>query len=90
MIMTTPNGYGNNMNQEHVTKSQFKARALEYFRKVESSGKALVVTDRGQPVIEIRRYRSDRRSPLDTLRGSVIEFKDPFEPVAQDDWEVSS
>lgn len=86
--MTTPNDYGKSMDPEHVTKSQFKARALEYFRKVESSGTAVVITDRGQPAIEIRRYRSDRRSPLETLRGSVIELKDPFEPVAQDDWEV--
>jgi len=75
------------MNQEHVTKSQFKAKALEYFRKIETSRGSLVITDRGQPTVEIRRYRNDQRSPLERLRGSVLEFRNPTEPVAEDDWE---
>ncbi len=88
MVVTIPNDYGMSMNQEQVTKSQFKAKALEYFRKVETSGESLVVTDRGQPTVEIRRYRSDKRSPLERLRGSILEFKNPTEPVAEDDWEA--
>jgi len=76
------------MNHEHVTKSQFKAKALEYMRQVETSGESVVITDRGQPTVEIRRYRSDQRSPLERLRGSVLEYKNPTEPVAEDDWEV--
>ena len=87
--MTTPNDYGDEMNQQRVTKSQFKAKALEYFRQVEMSGGSLVITDRGQPTVEIRRYRSDQRSPLDKLRGSVVEYKAPTEPVAENDWEAS-
>lgn len=86
--MTTPNDYGVTMNHEHVTKSQFKAKALEYMRQVETSGESVVITDRGQPTVEIRRYRSDQRSPLERLRGSVLEYKNPTEPVAEDDWEV--
>ncbi len=86
--MTTPNDYGVTMNHEHVTKSQFKAKALEYMRQVETSGESVVITDRGQPTIEIRRYRSDQRSPLERLRGSVLEYKNPTEPVAEDDWEA--
>lgn len=74
------------MTQELITKSRFKARALEYFRQVETSGQSVVVTDRGQPTVEVRRYRGDHRSPLERLRGSVVEFKDPTEPVAVDDW----
>lgn len=73
-----------------MTKSQFKARALEYFRQVETSGHAVVVTDRGKPTVEIRRFRSDHRSALERLKGSVVEFKEPTEPVAVDDWEVLS
>jgi len=86
--VTTPNDYGVTMNHEHVTKSQFKAKALEYMRQVETSGESVVITDRGQPTVEIRRYRSDQRSPLERLRGSVLEYKNPTEPVAEDDWEV--
>ncbi|MDN3517225.1 type II toxin-antitoxin system Phd/YefM family antitoxin [Aquisalimonas lutea] len=76
------------MSEKQVTKSEFKARALEYFRQVEVSGEPVVVTDRGQPAVEIRRYRADQRSPLEKLRGSVAEFKDPLAPVAEDDWEA--
>lgn len=76
------------MEQKQVTKSQFKAKALEYFRKVETSGESVVITDRGQPTVEIRRYRHDQRSPLERLRGSVVEFREPIEPVGEDDWEA--
>ena len=33
-----------------VSKSAFKAKALEYFREVESTGAELVITDHGKPV----------------------------------------
>jgi antitoxin (DNA-binding transcriptional repressor) of toxin-antitoxin stability system len=88
--MTIAHDYGDVMSQEHVTKTQFKAKALEYFRQVETSGDSVVITDRGQPTVEVRRYRSDQRSPLEILRGSVVEYKKPTEPVAEDDWEALS
>jgi hypothetical protein len=90
MVMTIPHDYGGAVHQKHVSKSQFKAKALEYFRLVEASGDAVIVTDNGQPRIEIRRYRTDERSPLERLRGSIVEFKDPTQPVAEDDWEAAT
>lgn len=75
------------MSQEQVSKSQFKAKALEFFRTVEASGEPVIVTDKGQPTIEVRRYRKDKRTPLDLLRGTVAEYRDPTEPVGEDDWE---
>ncbi|ALM53063.1 type II toxin-antitoxin system Phd/YefM family antitoxin [Halomonas huangheensis] len=78
------------MHSEEVSKTQFKARALEIFRQIESSGETVIVTDKGRPAIEVRRYRADQRSPLERLRGSVIELTDPFEPVGEDDWEALS
>ncbi|MDL4860721.1 type II toxin-antitoxin system Phd/YefM family antitoxin [Halomonas elongata] len=78
------------MDIEGISKTQFKARALEIFREVEASGEPVVVTDKGRPAIEVRRYRCDERSPLERLKGSVIELTDPFEPVGEDDWEVLS
>jgi antitoxin (DNA-binding transcriptional repressor) of toxin-antitoxin stability system len=77
-----------NMSSEQVSKSQFKARALEYFRQVEASGEKVIVTDKGQPVIEVRRYQNDNRSPLERLQGSVLELKRPIDPVGDDDWEA--
>ncbi len=76
------------METEQVTKSRFKARALEFFRKVETSGVPVVVTDHGKPTVEIRRYRSDQRSPLERLKGSVVDFNRPTDPVAEDDWDA--
>lgn len=75
------------MDQEQITKAQFKANALEYFRKAEA-GNTLVITDQGQPCLELRRYRSDRRGPLEKLRSSVVAYQSPTEPVAESDWEA--
>lgn len=63
-------------------------KALEYFRQVEKSGEPLVVTDRGLAMVEIRRYRADQRSPLEKLKGSVVHFHAPTDPVAEDEWEA--
>jgi len=71
-----------------VNKTEFKAKALEYLRHVENSGEPLVVTDHGQPTIEVRRYRADGRSPRELLQGSARYHYDPCEPVADDDWEA--
>ena len=71
-----------------VSKSQFKPRALEYFREVEKTGKALIITDRGKPALKIVPYSEDPEAWLKLLRGSVLKYKDPTEPVGVDDWRV--
>lgn len=86
MDVTISHDYGETMDPKRVSKSEFKARALEYFRAVEASGETVIVTDNGKPKIEIRRYRADERSPLERLRGSIVAFKYPTEPVAEDHW----
>jgi antitoxin (DNA-binding transcriptional repressor) of toxin-antitoxin stability system len=72
--------------QTEVSKSQFKAKALEYFRQVEASGDSVVVTDHGQPKLEVRPYQVHARNPLDILRGSVLRFDQPTASIAEDDW----
>ncbi len=74
--------------QEQVSKSQFKAKALEFFRQVESSGDVVIITDHGKPTIEVRRYRITERSPLEILKGSVTAYNAPTEPVSEEDWEA--
>lgn len=76
------------MHSEPVSKSQFKARALEYLRQVEATGETVVITDNGRPTVELRPFRSDQRTPLERLRGSVVEYKAPTEPVGESDWEL--
>ncbi len=74
--------------QDQVSKSQFKAKALELFRQIESSGDPVIVTDHGVPTIEVRQYRKTERSPLEVLKGSVTEYSEPTDPVAEGEWQV--
>jgi antitoxin (DNA-binding transcriptional repressor) of toxin-antitoxin stability system len=74
--------------ENQISKSQFKAKALEIFRQVESNGQPVVITDRGQARLEIRSFKSRAQNPLDVLRGSVLRFEAPTAPVAEDDWEA--
>jgi len=71
-----------------ISKSAFKAKALEYFREVESSGKELIITDHGKPVLKVVPYSHDPAEALKSLRGSVIRYDDPLEPVGLEDWEA--
>lgn len=71
-----------------VSKSQLKAKALEYFREIEASGETIIITDNGRPTLEIRRYQQPVRDPFEVLRGSVLRYDDPTEPVGEDDWDM--
>jgi len=77
------------MDANQVSKSEFKAKALEYFRQIEASGESVIVTDHGKPALEVRPYRGEDRHPLDILRGSVVRYEKPTEPVAESDWEAA-
>jgi prevent-host-death family protein len=71
-----------------VSKSQIKARALEYFREVERTGQELIITDRGKPVLKLVPYRHDPQEALKALRDTVVRYEAPTEPVGEDDWEA--
>jgi prevent-host-death family protein len=71
-----------------VSKSAFKSKALEYFRAVEKSHKPLIITDHGKPVLKVVPFSEDSAEILRELRGSVLEYVDPTEPVADSDWEA--
>jgi prevent-host-death family protein len=73
-----------------VSKSKAKARILEYFRAVERTGKELIITDRGRPVLKLVPYRPDPGRALQALRGSVVRYDDPAAPVGEGDWEALS
>jgi len=70
-----------------VSKSKFKPKSLEYFRKVETTGEGLIITDHGRPVLRIVPYSEDTEDALKKLRGSVKAYIDPVEPVGVEDWE---
>ena len=69
------------MNQITISKSKLKPRLSEILRKVERSRKELVITDHGRPILKILPYSPKPLEALKTLRGSVVEYTDPTEPV---------
>lgn len=64
-----------------ISKSEFKARALEVLRSVEDTGEPVLITDRGIPTVEVRPYRGQLRNVKQLLRGSVLAFDRPEEPT---------
>ncbi len=72
----------------HISKSQFKAKALQIFREIETNGESIIITDHGEPVIEIRPFREESTNPLDVLKGSVKLYIDPTESVGESAWEA--
>lgn len=79
------------MTTSEVSKAAFKARVLEILRRIETTGEAVIVTDRGRPVIRVEPYFGGDDAALAALRGSVVEYRDPLEPVDPQDqpgWEA--
>lgn len=72
-----------------VSKSQFKPRALSYLRDVEQSGEALIITDRGHPVVRIVPHQPVEETRA-LLRGVVLRYDAPTEPVGEEDWEAAT
>jgi prevent-host-death family protein len=70
-----------------ISKSEFKAKALEILRTIEETGEPVLVTDRGTPTIEVRPYRGHVRDAKAVLRGSVLSFDKPFAPTGID-WDT--
>ena len=71
-----------------ASKSQFKTKALEYFRHVQETGEPLVITDHGKPVLKLVPHIPSEEEALKALRGSVLQYDDPLEPVGVEDWEA--
>ncbi|MBW1797595.1 MAG: type II toxin-antitoxin system prevent-host-death family antitoxin [Deltaproteobacteria bacterium] len=74
--------------ENQIAKSKFKPHALQYFREVERTGKELIITDRGKPVLKILPYSEEPDKALTMLRNSVIKYENPTEPVGLNDWEA--
>lgn len=73
-----------------LSKSQFKPKALEYFRWVEEEQKKLVITDFGVPVVDIVPHGEPKNEvdPLLAFRRKLVKYEKPLEPVGLDDWEA--
>lgn len=69
------------MRATQVSKMEFKAKVVEYFRQVETLGGSIVITDNGKPTLEVLPFRGAGRKPLDILAGSVLRYEDPTRQV---------
>lgn len=70
-----------------ISKSKIKFNLLKYLRKVESEHVIITITDRGRPVAQLIPYQK-KEDPMKWLKGSVLKYEDPFEPVGLEDWEM--
>ena len=73
---------------ESISKTRFKAHALEYFREVERTGCELVITDRGRPVVKLVPFKVEPGRALLALRESVVRYAAPTEPVGDGEWDA--
>lgn len=76
------------MENKPISKSEFKPKALHYFRMVEQTGKELIISDHGKPVIKIVPYKDSTKEILASLRNTVTSYTEPTQPVGLDDWEA--
>jgi prevent-host-death family protein len=72
---------------QSVSKSTFKAKALELCRQVESTGRELVITEPGKPVLKMIPYSHDPEEAQGVFRGAVLWYDDPLQPVGLEVWE---
>ncbi len=71
---------------EQLSKTEFKAHALEVLKVVEQSGQSKIITNHGKPTLEIRKLRNRLESPLEILKGTVVKYENPMDPIDVDDW----
>ena len=64
-----------------VSKSELKPKLFSYLRKVSESGKELVITEHGKPVLKIIPIAESEEDPLLALKGSVNRYDDPLESI---------
>ena len=72
---------------ETVSKGVLKAKMLEYFRRVEETGRELIVTDDNRPVLRIVPIR--QRIPAADLFSDVrgrIEYREDIVVPTTDEW----
>lgn len=69
-----------------LTKTTFKAHALEHLRNVQATKKPLVILDRGKPVLKVVPYAANMEEDLAKFRGLLLRYDEPTAPVGVEDW----
>jgi antitoxin (DNA-binding transcriptional repressor) of toxin-antitoxin stability system len=72
-----------------ISKSEFKAKALEYMRWIQDHNQTVIVTDNGLPAIKIMPHQpKSLKDDLKFFRGTLIKYIRPMDPVGVEDWEA--
>jgi prevent-host-death family protein len=58
-----------------------KPKLFSYLRKVSDTGKELVITEHGKPVLKIIPISESEQDPLLALRGMVERYDKPLDPI---------
>lgn len=71
-----------------ISKSKLKAKMLEIFRQLESSGNELIVTDHDKPVLKIIpiKHKTTATEVFGDLQGRVVYLEDINTPTLLE-WE---
>jgi prevent-host-death family protein len=79
------------MTGKTIGAAEFKAHCLRILDEVSRSHEIVTVTKRGHPVAEVHPVaKKERRSIIGALKGSVLRYDRPFEPVADpDEWHAN-
>jgi prevent-host-death family protein len=64
-----------------ISKSELKPKLFSYLRKVSETGRELIITERGRPVLKVVPIAEEESDPLSVLRGTVKHYEDPLEPT---------
>ena len=77
------------MLKNTVSKSEFKAKALEYMRWIQDHNQTVIVTDNGKPAIQVTPHHAQSlKDRLAFFRKNTGEYVRPMDPVGLEDWEA--
>jgi hypothetical protein len=74
-----------NLKKIPTASSEFN-QFLLFFEKLSAENKASII----QLLSEKTAHKKRKEKTWESLKGSVLAYIDPFEPVASEDWEVMS
>jgi prevent-host-death family protein len=68
-----------------MAAAEFKARCLELMDRVREAHAEYIVTKHGEPVAKLVPCTEPRRRPfLGSMKGSVLRYERPFDPIDGD------
>lgn len=78
--------------RRQITATEFKVRYLHIINEMNKDRAPVTITKRGRPVALLSpvQTQGERESIIGAMRGSVLRYDDPFQPVADaSDWNAT-